>query len=465
MDLDPDTFLTTVYVEIDTFCAQHPAPVRRGPHPRMSDSEVLTVMLVGQWHGTSERGTLAWIAQTYHAAFPVLLSPSAFNRRARRLAGLVTTLLHDLAQRLAVWEEWFEIVDGLPVPLAAWTRGKRRKCFPPEEADLGYGGTDKSAYYGISLMLCVTGSGVITGLVTAPANNAERWSLSALLAWRHDPTVVPMGIEAIPSAAKHGRTLVGPVGHRLSPATAGPAVTDVYLADRGFTGDDWDRAWRERYYAQVMTPADLPPTLRHWFHDARQCIETVNGVLTDVLHIRFPRARVDSDHRVRVFSSCHPSIVVQNLARDTTLLLLQVDGDAVHAEPRAVVLAWPIVENVPEMAVAAGAPDFRARHAEGAIFNVFDRARQRFTETRPAAAMIELGGAVEQGVAARGAPVGPFVPDSVVLTGERALGVRLPQHAILLGTQHLAPFVFGFRQRFQSGIGRCLMIAATHRRR
>src|SRR5665811_464214 len=233
MDLDPDTFLTTVYVEIDTFCAQHPAPVRRGPHPRMSDSEVLTVMLVGQWHGTSERGTLAWIAQTYHAAFPVLLSPSAFNRRARRLAGLVTTLLHDLAQRLAVWEEWFEIVDGLPVPLAAWTRGKRRKCFPPEEADLGYGGTDKSAYYGISLMLCVTGSGVITGLVTAPANNAERWSLSALLAWRHDPTVVPMGIEAIATAAKHGRTLVGPVGHRLSPATAGPAVTDVYLADPG----------------------------------------------------------------------------------------------------------------------------------------------------------------------------------------------------------------------------------------
>src|SRR5665811_2166439 len=213
MDLDPDTFLTTVYVEIDTFCAQHPAPVRRGPHPRMSDSEVLTVMLVGQWHGTSERGTLAWIAQTYHAAFPVLLSPSAFNRRARRLAGLVTTLLHDLAQRLAVWEEWFEIVDGLPVPLAAWTRGKRRKCFPPEEADLGYGGTDKSAYYGISLMLCVTGSGVITGLVTAPANNAERWSLSALLAWRHDPTVVPMGIEAIPvggQARAHARRPGGP---------------------------------------------------------------------------------------------------------------------------------------------------------------------------------------------------------------------------------------------------------------
>ena len=81
-------------------------------------------------------------------------------------------------------------------------------------------------------------------------------------------------------------------------------MTDVYLADRGFTGDDWDRAWRARYHAQVMTPADLPPTLRHWFHDARQCIETVNGVLTDVLHIRFPRARTEAGLITRIVSKC-----------------------------------------------------------------------------------------------------------------------------------------------------------------
>lgn len=304
MDLDPDTFLTTVYVEIDTFCAQHPAPVQRGPHPRMSDSEVLTVMVVGQWHGTSERGTLAWIAQTYHAYFPVLLSPSAFNRRARRLAGVVTNLLHDLAQRLAVWEDWFEIVDGLPVPVAQCVRGRRRKCFLPEEADIGWGGADKAMYYGVSVLLCVTGSGVITGVITAPANMAERWQLGALLSWRHDPTQLPMDRDAIPPPRDHGRTLVGPVGHRLSPATAGPAVTDVYLADRGFTGAAWDQAWRERYHAQVITPEGLPPTLRHWFHDARQGIETVNGVLTDVLHMRFPRARTEAGLISRIMSKC-----------------------------------------------------------------------------------------------------------------------------------------------------------------
>src|SRR5680860_1236477 len=43
MDLDPDTFLTTVYVEIDTFCAQHPAPVawhQRARHARLDRPDV-----------------------------------------------------------------------------------------------------------------------------------------------------------------------------------------------------------------------------------------------------------------------------------------------------------------------------------------------------------------------------------------------------------------------------------------
>lgn len=46
MDVDVDTFLTTVYVTVDDFCAAHPAPIRPGPKPVMSDSEVLTILLL-----------------------------------------------------------------------------------------------------------------------------------------------------------------------------------------------------------------------------------------------------------------------------------------------------------------------------------------------------------------------------------------------------------------------------------
>lgn len=304
MAVDAATFLITVYDAIDTFCAEHPVPPHRGRPPRMSDSEVLTVLVLGRWHGTSERGTLAWIAQTYAADFPTLLSPSAFNRRARHLAARLAAVMHALAARLDAAEEWFEIVDGLPVPVAQWVRGKRRRCFLPEEAELGHGGTGDGVYYGVSLLACVTGSGVITGFVTAPANDEARWQLGALLTWRHDPTAMPMDVDAIPSAAAHGRTLVGPIGHQRSPMTAGVPVTGVYLADRGFVGADWQQAWTERYHAEVITREQVPAALRHAFHAARQCIEAVNAVLTDVLHIRFPRARTEAGLITRLAASC-----------------------------------------------------------------------------------------------------------------------------------------------------------------
>lgn len=304
MDVDADTFLTTVYVEVATFCVEHPEPPHRGRPPRMSEAEVLTVLVLGRWHGTSERGTLAWIAQDYAAWFPTLLSPSAFNRRARRLAARMAALMHALAARLGAWAEWFEIVDGLPVPVAQWVRGKRRRCFLPEEAELGHGGVGKAFYYGVSLLACVTGSGVITGFVTAPANDGERWQLSALLSYRHDPRAVPMGIEAVPSAAAHGHALVGPVGHQLSPVTAGVPVTDVYLADPGFAGADVQRAWAERYGATVLTAAQVAAGTRHWFHHARQLIETVNAVLVDTLHIRYPRARTEAGLITRLTTTC-----------------------------------------------------------------------------------------------------------------------------------------------------------------
>lgn len=304
MDVDPATFLIEVYDAIDTFCADHPVPPHRGRPPRMSDSEVLTVEVLGCWHGTSERGTLAWIRARFPTAFPTLLSPSAFNRRARHLAGRMADLMHALAARLEAWADGFEIVDGLPVPVAQWVRGKRRRCFLPEEAELGHGGVGKAFYYGVSLLACVTGSGVITGFVTAPANDAERWQLSALLSYRHDPRAVPMGIDAVPSAAAHGRELVGPVGHQLAPLTAGVPVTDVYLADAGFAGADMQQAWAERYGATVLTAAQVPDADRHWFHHARQCIETVNAVLVDILHVRFPRARTEDGLLTRLGTTC-----------------------------------------------------------------------------------------------------------------------------------------------------------------
>src|SRR4029077_7574226 len=64
-------------------------------------------------------------------------------------------------------------------------------------------------------------------------------------------------------------------------------------------------------------------------------------------------------------------------------------------------------------------------------------------EARPAGARVELGVRAEQPGATAGAPVEAVLVVADVRTGERHLGVRLTQHAVLQWGQFLAPLLVG----------------------
>ena len=93
MELDLDTFLTTMYCIADDlyraeFAAQQ--PLRPGPAPKLSNSEVITLALLAQWQrNRSERAFLRYAHNHWRSYFPNLLSQSAFNRRMRDLAGVI----------------------------------------------------------------------------------------------------------------------------------------------------------------------------------------------------------------------------------------------------------------------------------------------------------------------------------------------------------------------------------------
>ena len=65
--MDPDTFVTTVYVVVDDLCRDRSdelRPKRRGRKPVLSESEVITLALLSQWHGRgSERAFLRFAAR------------------------------------------------------------------------------------------------------------------------------------------------------------------------------------------------------------------------------------------------------------------------------------------------------------------------------------------------------------------------------------------------------------------
>ena len=188
--MDLDTFLTTLYVLVDDWykgsrvCDRNKP--RTGPPTRMSDSEVLTLVIASQWRAgvpwRSERGMLRYMHMYGLKWFATLLQQSQFNRRARQVWPALALLQQELGHLLAN-NATYEMVDCTPVPYCSlgqaishdrhWLFGKK-----------GHGGNHGGWYHGEQLLLCASDSGVITGWMTGLANFDDRWLMEALVSSR-----------------------------------------------------------------------------------------------------------------------------------------------------------------------------------------------------------------------------------------------------------------------------------------
>jgi hypothetical protein len=309
MDLDVDTFLTVVYCVCDEVYRREIAPqfgARPGAKPKLSDSEVLALAVIGQWHGhRCERCFVGYVRKHWRAYFPRMTSQSAFNRRVRHLWAALSVLGPAVARAVGRYlgrAPAYQVWDGVPVPLMRRCRGERHRLFA-DEADVGHGGSDKEPYYGMHMLAAAYDLGVIDGFVIGPAATSEYWLAEALLRWRDDPIApVPTPDELVPflgqTHLKGGKRLgpTGPLGPHLA---AGAPTTLPILADLGFNGRRWRAHWRAMYGVPVLTKADFDgladPTerrrARHGFNSRRQDVETVFSTLADRLAIKFPRAR------------------------------------------------------------------------------------------------------------------------------------------------------------------------------
>jgi len=308
MEIDLGTLLTIFYCVIDdlyrtSFAALK--PLRPGPEPSFSDSEVITVTLLAQWQGDrSERGFVRYVRKHWRRFFPKMLSQSRFNRRARDLCGVISALGPQVSQQVVEQfglQPAYNVMDCVPVPLMRRCRGIHARLFA-NQVGIGHGGSDDEWYYGVQLLAVVNAPGLITGFMVGPANTEERWLAEALLRWRREPrAVVPRAGALAPVLGpthKAGGQRLGPTGPLASWLSVGQCSAEPYLADAGFEGKAWVRHWWEHYQAMVLTKADyeklLPAERRlenHWLSSLRQVIETVNGCLVGVLGLKFPRAR------------------------------------------------------------------------------------------------------------------------------------------------------------------------------
>jgi hypothetical protein len=309
MDLDVDTFLTTVYCVCDDLYRETFADAmahRPGARGRLSDSEMLTLAALAQWEPhRCERCFLRYARAHWQGYFPGLPSQSAFNRRVRHLWGMLALLGPLVAQAVQAHlghAPTHEVWDGVPIPLLRRCRGGRHRLFG-EEAGFGKGGSDQEWYYGMHQLTAVSPDGPITGFVVGPADTAEYWLAETLLRWRQAPAAPgPTAEELAPSLGpRHvaGGQRLGPTGPLGPRWGAGLPADSPFISDLGCSGAAWRAHWRRTYGATVLTKADYAtvedPTerqrWRRWLCGLRQQVETVFSFLTDRLGAKFPRAR------------------------------------------------------------------------------------------------------------------------------------------------------------------------------
>jgi hypothetical protein len=253
--LDADTFLTTLYVEVDDFCKAH-ARVHpgRGRPRSLSRSEVVTLALIEQFGCfMSETHFHRYCAIYLRKAFPKLPHRSQLNRLIRSECELIVSFFLHLADRLRAHDAAFQALDCTAVPV----RNSKRRGYGwlPGRATLGWSNR-RGWFTGFRVISSVTPEGAVAGFGIASGHVNDHLIGQTFLALRAYP--MPGYYAAV------GRRAMGP-----------------YLADSGFAGENPARIWKQAFGASVLAPPQRnqrtrgwTPQMRRWIAGLRQMVET-----------------------------------------------------------------------------------------------------------------------------------------------------------------------------------------------
>ena len=153
-----------------------PLVARPGPQPACSDSNPLTMIVVGECCGWDQETEALSQWRRHRARFPVLPDRTRVNRRRRHLMLALNEVRRVLLGRVDLAEDRQCAIDGLPVPvmhfhLAPSSRATSR--WKAHGASFGKVASTKQTIFGDKLHLLVTLTGLIRDVTLAPANEVD----------------------------------------------------------------------------------------------------------------------------------------------------------------------------------------------------------------------------------------------------------------------------------------------------
>jgi hypothetical protein len=251
---DFDDFCTWMYVVVDDIWQQiAPLFKRPGPEPVCSDSELITMALVGECRGWELETDLLSQWREHKDLFPRIPSQSRFNRRRRNLMYAFNLIRSVVLGWLDVAQDRRCLIDSLPIPVVQF------HLVPSSTGDwAAYGArfgkvpSKKQTIFGYKLHLLITLGGVILDFELAPANATDLAVGFEMLSEHTDLDV--LGDKAYISAQK---------------------AAELWRNNR----------LRLRTIPRRNQKVQLPPQVRRAYNSLRQMIETVNGQLTEQFNI------------------------------------------------------------------------------------------------------------------------------------------------------------------------------------
>ncbi len=250
-----DDFCLWMFVIVDDIW-QEIAPLfkRPGPQPECSDSELITMALLGECRGWDMETEMLSLWGDHRALFPVIPTQSRFNRRRRNLMQAFNLIRQAVLQRLDVACDRRCAIDSLPIPAMQFhlVPGGAKSEWQTHGASYGRVESKKITIFGYKLHLLVTLGGVIIDFALAPAHAHDRTIGEEILVEHRDLTV--LGDKGYISAALAEQLSLNNSVHLLT------------LPKRN-------------------QKKQLPKPVRKLFNAVRQIIETVNGQLAAQFNI------------------------------------------------------------------------------------------------------------------------------------------------------------------------------------
>lgn len=179
-----DEFIISVYCCVEHFFNKVLGSSKlrqRGFAPKLTDIEVLTIEIVGEFLGLeTDKQIWEYFKRHWNQWFPNLPCRTTFVRQSSNLWQVKQMIQKEFSMSLRALDDNLHIIDGFPIPTCHFARARRGKLF---KGEAGYGRcmSKNQVYYGFKGHLVITGSGLITSLMVTPANVEEHQPVEELV--------------------------------------------------------------------------------------------------------------------------------------------------------------------------------------------------------------------------------------------------------------------------------------------